>query len=88
MLLTKQLDAARQALFETINGWLILLNILIHQAHIQVDRCNVRVVLTADKLEDGESSSHVLESSVPGTDCVVVESECRVRVGIHWRIEA
>ena len=88
MFFTKELDVAIQAFLELINSRLILLNIFVHEAHVEVDGGDVGVVFSAGQFEDLEGSAHVFEGSGPGTYCVVVEGEGCVGVGVHWWVEA
>ena len=61
--LSEDLQISVQGLEEAINGCLEVLEVLVHETEVEVERCDIRVVFSRGDLENGESSVHVLESS-------------------------
>lgn len=53
VIFAKEVDVSIETLHEAINGSLELFEVLVHQAQVEVDGGDVRVVLTSRDFEDG-----------------------------------
>ena len=63
MTLTKDCNISVQTLKEAVNSSLEMLEILIHEAKIQIKSSNIWVVLSCRDLKNRQSPIHMLESS-------------------------
>lgn len=57
-----------------------MLEVLIHQAQVEIQSSDVGVVLTGGDLQNGQGSVHVLESPREVTTRVMVKSEVRISI--------
>lgn len=83
-----QLHVAVEGIFEAGDALVELFSILIHQAHVQLDRADVRVVVSADSLQDLDGSLHRRKSFGVVLTRVVVQAEVGVAVSDSRVIEA
>ena len=81
VVLAKESDVAVETLQEAVNGRLEVLEVLVHEAKVEIECCNVRVILTGGHLEDGEGTVHMFEGTREVAARVVVESQVRVAIG-------
>lgn len=55
-------DISIKAIHETVNSGMVVLNILVHQAEIKVDRGDVWVIISTNDFENVERLQHVLKA--------------------------
>ena len=79
--LPEDLQVPIERLEEAVDGRLEMLEILVHQAQVQVEGRDVRVVLSRGHLQNRERSVHVLEGSREVPTGVMVEGEVGVAIG-------
>lgn len=69
-----------EAVHETVNSSMVVLNILIHQAEIKVDRGDVWMVISTYDLKNVERLQHVLKSLRIKLATMVIETKIRVAI--------
>ena len=71
-----------------VKSFLHELDFLVHQAEIQIDVADLRVVVSSAHLQNTQRTVHVLEALLVVTAVVIVHCQCRVVEGDVRVVEA
>ena len=58
-----------------VDSCLVIFNLLVHQAQVQIDRCDFGVVVSSYKTQNHQCSMHIRETHAEVTTVVVVHGE-------------
>ena len=79
-------NVAVEAVHEAVDCSVVVTDVLVHQPKVEVNGRDVRMVVTADYLEDIQRFLDVFEALGVILTGVVVQTEVRIAICCSWRV--